>query len=375
MIKYTYSISADTANGKLDSDKLHLEISTSDIIIAIDRIGVSGDSANIWMKASLSETDENILTVVISEHDGESLLELPTEVNLSNVAETTDHFLRVTVEPREGDAKNFYTPNFCDQTTWYENSTRETGVRLKKTDNVTFIFDDPNNLNQEKSPPWIDLYHGNMFQEDLILQDHPEYNFELDISNDGGHVWERMSMNSLSEIDQDYSVDFKNGIITFNEPVVNHAQVRVNCAKASDSLLWTLAPDPGKRLKLIHSELQFSKDVELCADIVYEVWAYNPYWLPTNGQPLKVPVPKGRSTYKSVSDMLYESSGVYPVVPPFGGSGPRGINNQETIIFPFSYNTARDLSSAFGVEIRFTTKKAHVGTFATTTFYCLQEDE
>lgn len=287
--------------------------------------------------------------------------------------ETSDNFIRATQEPREGDAINFYSPNFCDRSTWYVNSTRITGLELKKTDNKTFIFDDPSNLEPEKSPPWIDLYHGKIFKENSILAANPQYNFELDLSLDGGNTWTRQEMNSLGESDGFYDVDFRNGIVNLNEDTASHAKVRVNCAKAPSTMQWSMFPSSGKRLKLIYAEIQMSIDIEMCTDIIYETWAYNPYWTPTNGQPLKIMVNELR--YKSMSDLFYESTGVYAKIPSLGGTGARGYGNKDVIIFPFRYNTARDMLSSQGVEVIIKTEKEHIGTFATTTLYCLQEDE
>jgi hypothetical protein len=67
--KYTYSISADTANGILGSG-LQDEIHASAIVVALDRVESSGDVLDIWMKGSLSAGDETILNGVVGAHAG-----------------------------------------------------------------------------------------------------------------------------------------------------------------------------------------------------------------------------------------------------------------------------------------------------------------
>jgi len=155
--------------------------------------------------------------------------------------------------------------------------------------------------------------------------------------------------------------------VTFNSALTEGDLVRASFSKSPSTFLWTVAPSAGKRLRLMYCEIQLTTDAEFAADFVYETWAYNPYDLPN-----KVKINEFR--YRSISDLLFESTGVYPTVPAIGGTGPRGLN-KEVVIFPFKYNTARDMRASYGVEIRVKSDAVHTGTMATTTFYCLEEDE
>jgi len=82
--KYTYSISQDFPNQKVDSDRLTLEIQNSAIITALDYIETDGDSCDIWFKAELSPGDQSILSTVVANHSGEPLPEPTTDVNIKS---------------------------------------------------------------------------------------------------------------------------------------------------------------------------------------------------------------------------------------------------------------------------------------------------
>lgn len=70
---YLYSISGDTLNGQLNSDKLSSEIQSSDIVTALSHINTDGDDCNIWFKDALSSGDQTILDGLVAAHDGAAL--------------------------------------------------------------------------------------------------------------------------------------------------------------------------------------------------------------------------------------------------------------------------------------------------------------
>jgi hypothetical protein len=283
-------------------------------------------------------------------------------VELDQVAKTSDNFLQVAQQPREGDALNFYSPNFCDETTWYEGSTAVSEFSLTDSGDLTTW-----NTNGTHPGPWIDLYHAKLFKEAETLGNNPDCTVLVEVSTDSGSTWNPKTQNSIDGADGDYSVDYVNGTVTFNSALNSGDQVRASFAKSPSSLLWTVKPATGKRLKLLYAEIQLSTDAEFTCDFVYETWAYNPADLPN-----KIKINEFR--YRSISDLLFESNGVFPTVPALGGTGPRGLN-KDVVIFPFNYNTARDMKASQGVEVRVKSDIAHNGTMATSTFYCLCEDE
>jgi hypothetical protein len=73
--KYTYSITNDFPNQKVNAGKLSVEIYDNDIITALDYIEVGDIECNIWFKAELNISDSTTLDYIISVHDGEPLPE------------------------------------------------------------------------------------------------------------------------------------------------------------------------------------------------------------------------------------------------------------------------------------------------------------
>jgi len=72
-VKYTYSISGDTLNSKVASDRLTEEIQESVIITALDYIETNADVLDIWFKVAISAGDETVLDGLVAAHDGEPL--------------------------------------------------------------------------------------------------------------------------------------------------------------------------------------------------------------------------------------------------------------------------------------------------------------
>jgi UDP-glucose 6-dehydrogenase len=68
--KYTYSISRDTLNGKVDTTKLQYEIQISLIAVAVEQIDTNGDLLEIIMKSDLSSQETGYLDGVVAQHDG-----------------------------------------------------------------------------------------------------------------------------------------------------------------------------------------------------------------------------------------------------------------------------------------------------------------
>lgn len=70
---YNYTISTDTANGKVFQSDLEKEITGSSIVIALDYVLSSGDSLDIHFKDVLSTADETSLTALVAAHQGNDL--------------------------------------------------------------------------------------------------------------------------------------------------------------------------------------------------------------------------------------------------------------------------------------------------------------
>lgn len=57
----------------VDNDRLTLEIQTSSITIALERIDISGENLTIYFKTDLSNDEKTVLDGIVSEHTGEHL--------------------------------------------------------------------------------------------------------------------------------------------------------------------------------------------------------------------------------------------------------------------------------------------------------------
>lgn len=71
--KYTYSISGDFPNQKVDSSRLTKEIQDSSIVATLERIDTDGDDCDIWFDASLSGADQATLNALVAAHTGEPM--------------------------------------------------------------------------------------------------------------------------------------------------------------------------------------------------------------------------------------------------------------------------------------------------------------
>lgn len=261
-----------------------------------------------------------------------------------------DGSAQVVPEPRIGSSLVVVTHNWCDKTTWYQQSNRIEGETLSDSgDHLTF-----NSVNQH----WIDLTHGKIYREDLVSAPY------LPVVKVDGVVKTERAPWAMSG--GDFEIDYAAGTVTFFS--AQTGTVTVNYSAAGSSL-FTIAPTVGKTLVVENSEVQFSQDVEMLDSIHFQPWAYNPADMPN-----KVPV-AAATTYKTIRDFIDEAVGVYPVVPAIGGT-QRGLS-QPHVVFPFSYKTVKELFSSYGLEIRVFLEDdiEYGGEFATATFYCTSRDE
>jgi len=361
--QYNYTISTDTANGAVDSPKLTKEINiNTSIVPSVDHIDVIGDVLDVYMAAALDAGEQTELTNTVGAHDGIAE-NTPYTVELKSDYSDAEHVVKTQEMPRSGDSINYYSPNFCDQCTWYENVTNVSDFELTDSGDLTTW-----NTNGTHPGPWIDLTHGRMFKENTLIAETPSLVPVIEVDTGGGWVVKNENTWDVSP-DGDFSIDYENGTVTFNSALNSGDKVRASFAKAPSTFYWALKPLAGKRLKLLYIEIQFSKDSVMNSSMVYETWAYNPYDLPN-----KVKVAPD-VIYKTFRDIAWESTGPYPVIPAVGGS-VRGMT-QDLITMPFKYQTFKDIKYSQGVEIRMVSDQsgAFGGSYASATFYCLQMDE
>jgi hypothetical protein len=256
----------------------------------------------------------------------------------------------VIPEPRQGSSLVVVTHNWCDKTTWYQQSDRIVGEILNDSGD--------GKTHQSANQHWIDMTHGKVYREDTI---NTQY---LPIIKVGGVV--KTERTPWKDVGGDFTINYATGVVTFFE--VQTETVMVDYSSASSSL-FTIAPNIGKILTVENSEVQFSADINMLDSIHFQPWAFDSGDLPN-----KIPVAE-KTTYKTIRDYVDEAAGVYPEIPSIGGAS-RGLN-QPHVVFPFSYKTVKTLYSSMGLEIRIQLDEdiGYGGEFSSATFYCTSKAE
>jgi len=365
---YTYSIASDITAALLDLGQLVQEIQNSAIVTALDLdlTRSDGDVLSVVFKDTLSAGDKTLLDNdttgpsggIIGAHTGIGLADAPQAVTLSNRS-AEDGTLIMIPEIPVGSEKYFYLPNICDPCAWYHNSTVVSQFSMTDSGNGLLWNTSGTHLN------WVDMKHGRVFQEDKHVIVTPTLLVLVELSTDAGSNW-----NPLVE-DTDFTVDYPNGTITCIADQTGNL-IRASFHKSPDEYYFTIQPEPGKLLKLNYVEVQISKDAHMESNMYFEVWGYNPYDLPNK-------VMYDYEVYKTTWDLIQESTGPFPSLPPFGGSSALGQNTRgclnEVITIPFHYLARRDIKSSLGMGVRVKIPQPWSGEFANATFYCLSEDE
>lgn len=185
--------------------------------------------------------------------------------DLSEIPVTSKKIPRVQVDLREGSKLHIFSPNMCDKRTWFSDSTRKTSV-VATDSGDGYIF----NLPDE----WIiDTCHGRISNEDAIHE-----NYKVSVYVDGVEVQEHgpdtlmylggEEFNDWSLGNNDYGLDYENGIIIFKEDQSGKA-ITADYSFANSSK-WYLTPSEGKSIQLMAAELQFSTGASLSSDFIFQ---------------------------------------------------------------------------------------------------------
>lgn len=149
---HTYSIANDTLNGKVDSDALLATIRTSLITKAVDHIDTAGDDLLIYFKDILTLVEAAILTTIVNNHDGVSLI--PPDHTADGIQKVVSTQTLQSVSPLW-----MVSHNFADKLTWWQESARVVEETL--TQISTFEW-------QTANPFVLDLQHGRLVNEDDV---------------------------------------------------------------------------------------------------------------------------------------------------------------------------------------------------------------
>lgn len=290
----------------------------------------------------------------------------------ANVPLTADKRLRVGTEKSDASKVQFYSHDWGDKTTWFEEAVRIVdGVGTDIGDHLTYNF---------SHTFFIDTYHAKITGEDF-LKDSEGNSYRVVVKVDGV---EKTEQDPHYGTGGDYTVDYAAGSITFLAAQDPGAVVTATYYYAASSL-FTIKPQAGKKLLLEMVEVQFSQGIDLRDSVVFQAYGYvdifAPQLLDTADPPGPYPsgtqIPLGDPiVYKSMRDYMNDAQRSYPSYPALGGSSWRGIQSPSYIL-DWDYLRGTLLVSSWGMEIR--VYLAHdtpfTGGFATATFYCSSEDE
>lgn len=252
---------------------------------------------------------------------------------------------KVVEEARSDYRTTIFVHNFADPCTWYQDSTRITDeVLTPNVDRTVF---------SSVHSKWIDLTHGKTSDEDDVSSPYlpvvkvGEITKSEDVPfGDGG--------------DGDFSINYKDGKVTFHSPVADGVSVTASYSYAGMSEFKFSAP-LGKIVRILEAECQMTTDIVMNDTLQYGIYVGD-----TCAKTKK---------YKNIVDIINEVNGAYPVVPAFGGT-KRGVP-ADCVTFHWDFKSRTDLkgSLAMNVRIGLAGDKPCDGSFATVTFYCVTLDE
>lgn len=186
-----------------------------------------------------------------------------------------------TLNPRELDGRprtalgkgmgvpfNVYTHNFCDRTTWFQDSLRVVGETPTDSGNhTTYSLAHPN---------VIDTGHGKVTFEDGLV-DAAGHSYRVAVSVNGVAKAERQWP---APTGGDFTVDYGAGTVTFAAALDAGDDVLATYHYARTSM-FKIVPPAGKMLTLDNAKYSFAPDDVVMTDsFVFEVWGIADYFVP-----------------------------------------------------------------------------------------------
>jgi hypothetical protein len=267
----------------------------------------------------------------------------------------SDNNQKVTIQPRLGSGTTIITHNFGDPCTWYQNSVEVVDEIL--TPKVPGVYD----VYKCSKTNIIDIEHGRITFDERVDQ---KYKI-------------RVKVNDVV-VTSGFTFNYEDGEITFATPLTSNDVVKLKFWYATDSV-FTIAPLPGKKLKIEQVETQFSVDVDMAGktEARFEEWGYNPNNLP-NKMMYK------RTRYKNIAQFVDESNNKF-----CAELAPMDNLTKTIRIFVWEYPVARVMKYSQGAEVRISMYDVATGLLdkpiknkdggrlerATVAFYCVSEDE
>lgn len=366
MVATNYTYLKNSFSDGISIPDLENEIrSSTNIEKTLDSVFIVSDLVYVRFTEELSTEEKSSLDSIVSAH------KRPLELSDRRMSDGT---LIVATTKTDFQEVRIISSNFCDKTTWYGDSVRVENERLIQTDAVGKMFGG-------KYRGWIDLQHGKVPQEDKIPNVTSYYPI-IKVYNADGEEIDGYMQKDFDTLIGDYDINYRTGIITFDEPISSDGYVEASYSYATKSTTY-IRPNTGKKLDIIRAEVQFTQDVEVLDTAVFESFVYasvveSALGLPfgtLGGNSVKLQA-KSPTKYKTAADYVAEANGNYAPAPAFGGSGWRGLKSN-IITLPFDYETVIPMLDSQGTEIRVYLEddREFEGTYATVTFYCQSIDE
>jgi hypothetical protein len=387
----TLTISTDFPNQKVDPAKFRDEIHADPdgvMVTIVSNVWTQGDTCHVDFVQDISAAEQTRLGELAALHDGEPASSVET-VTFPESAFDNEGNLKTSPIARPGSEAYFFTHNYCDPCSWYQEAVKHTEVALSPNSSSRI-------WKHSEHRHWIDLTHGRIFNEDAI-PNATDYVPVIEVSTDGGSTWEQKAENSWDNNDRDYRIEYEAGEVHFNADLDPSAQVRATFYKAGTAR-FTIRPKPGRMLRIKYVETQYEADIEMTTNLVFEIWMYAAALAQTllasddsdevlMGQQLQAAIDGGlvqptdmqqaiRRVYKRLQDFYIESTGPFPTILRHGGRNDRAMPADLHTI-PFQYLSDRVLLSSAGVEVRIFNEGdiPFRGTFGNSTFYCISERE
>lgn len=306
-----------------------------DIVFAVH--AVNGDFTDWDTNFSSSSTE------VGSENDAVACIVGLSATHL--VERTSDGRHRVAVEKGDATKKTIYSHDWADRTTWYQQSVRVVDeVATDSGDHTTY------NLANDYV---IDLYHGKIAQEDFVV-DGESNSYRVVVKVDDVEVDEVDPCHGTG----DYTVNYVNGDIVFEEALVGTETVKVTYYYSPDTdgrSTFVVRPLTGKKLMIEVVEVQFPADLVVNDTMRYQVYGYVDVFAPQytpDPYPSLTLIPIGNPlVFKTMNDYFSDANGSWVSYPAIGGEGWRGAS-QSTYILQWNYIRSTVLHSAYGMELR-----------------------
>lgn len=322
-----------------DSERLKQEIENSSITIALDYITTISNPENtkVFFKAELSETDEETLGTLITNHINEPLPEnRVTSVKMLGSNNKSVDPIYNGVEGSSG--ITFISHDLGDRSSWYQRSVQVVDETMITSDDLTY---------SATNGHWINIYSKRL----MALRNKVT-------KRDGTHAahstWDVVVKVNDVILTSGYIIDYSAGTITFDESQEGNT-IKVSywhtdgVSKRSE---WILKPPTGKTWLINHVELQFSKSVVFEDIIRFEVWAGAPLAtleaLDFSDMAFDAGYGQMRADYQDIRGIISQANLGTGTIPAMAGAG---LQN-EVCVFPFNYIKRISLNGDLNMMIR-----------------------